>query len=69
MNLDVITTFALIFSIFIVWIQRKSIMELERDVWEIEHAYKAKTGKPYQYKHRLFQSWGKNEGKQKEEQI
>jgi len=69
MTFDVITTLALISSIFVMWFQRKSIMELERDVWEIENAYKVKTGKPYQYKHRLFQSWGKNEEKQKEEQI
>lgn len=66
MNWDIITSLALIFSIFIVWIQRKTIFDLERDVWEVEQAYKNKVGKPYQYKRRTFQLWGNNEGKQKE---
>lgn len=61
MTWDIITTLALTFSIFTVWIQRKTILELERDVWEIETSYKNETGKPYQYKHRMFQSWGNNE--------
>lgn len=62
MTWDIVTSLALIFSIFIVWIQRKSIFELERDIWEIEQAYKKEVGKAYQYKHRTFQLWGNNEG-------
>lgn len=57
MNWDIITTLALISSIILIWFQRKTIFELERDVWEIESAYKKETGKPYQYKHRLFNGW------------
>lgn len=68
MAFDIITTLALIFSIFVVWIQRKAIFELERDVWEIETAYKNETGEFYHYKHRTFELWGNNGGKQKEEQ-
>ena len=68
MTWDIITSLALLFSIFIVWIQRKTIFELERDVWEIETAYKNETGKVYHYKHRTFGLWGNNGGKQKEEQ-
>jgi hypothetical protein len=68
MTWDIITTLGLIFSIFSIWIQRKTILELERDVWEIETAYKNETGKVYHYKHRTFELWGKNGGKQKEEQ-
>ena len=68
MTWDIITSLALIFSIFMMWIQRKTIFELERDMWEIETAYKNEIGKPYQYKHRTFQLWGNGEGKQKEEQ-
>lgn len=62
MNWDIITTLGLISSIILIWFQRKTIFELERDVWEIETAYKDVTGKPYQYKHRLFSGWkDKNE--------
>jgi len=61
MTWDIVTTLALIFSIIVTWFQRKAIFELERDVWEIETAYKNETGKTYQYKHRMFQSWGDNE--------
>lgn len=62
MNWDIITTLALISSIILIWFQRKTIFELERDVREIEAAYKKETGKPYQYKHRLFNGWrDKNE--------
>ncbi len=68
MTWDIITSLALLFSIFIVWIQRKTIFELERDVWEIETAYKNETGKVYHYKHRTFGWWGNNGGKEKEEQ-
>lgn len=57
MNWDIITTLALISSIILIWFQRKTILELERDVWEIETAYKNETGKPYQYKHRMFNGW------------
>lgn len=57
MNWDIITTLALISSIILIWFQRKTIFELERDVWEIESAYKKETGKTYQYKHRLFNGW------------
>ena len=69
MTWDIITSLALFFSIFIVWIQRKTIFELERDAWEIEQAYKNEVGRPYQYKRRTFQLWGNDGGKQKEEQI
>jgi len=62
MTWDIITSLALFFSIFIVWIQRKTIFDLEHDVWEIEQAYKNEVGKPYQYKRRTFQLWGNNEG-------
>ena len=55
MTWDIITSLALIFSITITWFQRKTIFELERDVWEIEQAYKQEVGKPYQYKRRTFQ--------------
>lgn len=54
MNWDIITTLALISSTILIWFQRKTIIELERDVWEIEIAYKEKIGKPYRYKHRTF---------------
>lgn len=69
MTWDVITSLALIFSIFMMWIQRKTIFELERDMWEIETAYKNETGNQYHYKHRNFELWGNNGGKQKEEQV
>ena len=65
MTWDIITSLALIFSITITWFQRKTIFELERDVWEIEQAYKQEVGKQYQYKHRQFQLWGNNEGTKK----
>lgn len=68
MTWDIVTSLALIFSIFIVWIQRKTIFDLERDVWEIETAYKNETGKVYHYKRRTFEMWGNDGGKQKEEQ-
>lgn len=68
MTWDIITTFVLLISIFIVWIQRKAISELERELWEIETAYKNETGKVYQYKRRTFELWGNNGGKEKEEQ-
>ena len=61
MTWDIVTALALIFSIIVTWFQRKTIFELERDIWEIETAYKNETGKPYQYKHRMFQSWGEKE--------
>ena len=54
MTWDLITSLALIFSIVIMWVQRKTIMELERDVWELEKTYKELTGKPYRYLHRMF---------------
>lgn len=61
MQWDIITTLALISSVILIWVQRKTILDLERDVWEIENAYKKEVGKPYQYKHRMFQAWGDNE--------
>lgn len=54
---DGIIALSFLFSVIVVWFQRKTIFELERDVWEIEKAYKEKTGIQYQYKHRLFQGW------------
>lgn len=69
MTWDIVTALALIFSIFLMWIQRKAISELERDIWEVEQTYKELTGKPYQYKHRQFKLWGNDGGKEKEGQI
>lgn len=69
MTWDIITTLALIFSIFLTWIQRKTIFELERDIWEIETAYKNQMGKPYHYKRRNFELRGSNGGEKEKEQI
>lgn len=44
---ELIISMSFFLSVVIIWIQRKSIFELERDVWEIEKAYKEKTGVPY----------------------
>lgn len=66
---DILPALALIFSVFIMWIQRKTIMELESEVWEIEQAYKNETGKVYRYKRRTFELWGNDGGKQEKEQI
>ena len=68
MTWDVITTLALLLSISIVWIQRKTIYELEREIWEIETSYKNETGKVYHYKRRTFELWGNNGREEKEEQ-
>ena len=68
MTWDIITTLSLISSIFVMWFQRKSILELEHDIWEVEQAYKNEVGKPYQYKRRTFELWGNNESKQKGEE-
>ena len=54
---ELIISMSFFLSVVIIWIQRKSIFELDRDVWEIEKAYKEKTGVPYQYRHRFFHSW------------
>lgn len=61
---DIMTSLALISSIIIMWFQRKTIFQLENDVWEIEKSYKSVTGKPYQYKHRQFQLRGNNGGEE-----
>ena len=66
---DIITTLALMFSIFIIWFQRRTIFELEKDIWELEKAYKLETNKVYHYKHRQFQLRGKNGGTKEKEQI
>ena len=57
MTFDIITTLALISSIIIIWVQRKAILSLEQEVWEIEQDYKNDTGKVYQRKGRIFESW------------
>lgn len=44
---ELISALALVFSIFIMWVQRKSIIELESEIWELEKAYKTETGKPF----------------------
>lgn len=59
---DLFTSLSLVVSVIIMWFQRRTIFELERDIWEIEKAYKKVTGKPYNYLHRQFQLWGNNEG-------
>ena len=68
MTWDIITSLALIFSIFMMWIQRKTIFELEHQNWEIEKAYKEDTGKVYHYKQRQFQLWGNDGGNQEGKQ-
>lgn len=46
------TTISLCVFILLIltWVQRKTIHELERDIWEIETAYKRDTGKIYRWK-------------------
>lgn len=68
MGIDLLTIFALIFGAVIIWAQRKTIFELQRDVFEIESAYKEETGRVYRYKHRIFEGWGNDGEKQKEGQ-
>lgn len=67
MTWDIMTSLALIASITAMWVQRKTILQLERDIWEVEKSYKEVTGKPYQYIGRQFHLWGKNGGKGKTE--
>lgn len=63
---DIIQIFGLLGCIIIMWFQRKTIFELEKDIWELEKAYKKETNKVYHYKHRQFQLWG-NDGRKQEE--
>jgi hypothetical protein len=61
MTFDIITTLALISSIILIWFQRKSIMSLEQEVWQLEQDYKNDTGKVYRRKGRIFESWNLTE--------
>lgn len=61
MIFDVITSLALISSIILIWFQRKSILSLEQEVWQLEQDYKNDTGKVYQRKGRIFHSWNLTE--------
>lgn len=61
MIFDVITSLALISSIILIWFQRKAIMSLEQEVWQLEQDYKNDTGKVYQRKGRIFESWNLTE--------
>ena len=36
--------------LILTWVQRKTIHELEHDIWEIETAYKRDTGNLYRWK-------------------
>ena len=63
---DVIQIFGLFGCIIIMWFQRKTIFELQKDIWELEKAYKAETNKVYHYKHRQFQLWGNDGGNKNE---
>lgn len=65
MGMDLFTIFVLAFGMTIIWLQRKTIFELQRDVFELEDAYKKETGKVYRYKHRVFEGWGVDERKEK----
>lgn len=67
MTWDLFTSISLIFSIVLIWFQRRTIFELERDIWELEKAYKLETNKVYHYKHRQFQIRGNNGGKENQE--
>lgn len=51
MNIEIITTLGLVSSIIVMWSQRKSILQLERDIWDLEQSYKKETGKVYRRKH------------------
>jgi hypothetical protein len=61
MIFDVITSLALISSIILIWFQRKSIISLEQEVWQLEQDYKNDTGKVYRRKDRIFESWNLTE--------
>jgi hypothetical protein len=61
MVFDVITSLALISSIIIIWVQRKTIMNLEQEIWQLEQDYKRDTGKVYQWKGRVFDLWNVNQ--------
>lgn len=69
MTWDIIVTLSFMFSIFTIWIQRKTIFQLELDIWELEKTYKELTGKPYQYLHRQLQLQGNDKKIQKEGQL
>lgn len=66
MGANILTIFFLLFGMVIIWFQRKTIFELQRDVFEIEAAYKKETGNVYRYKHRLFEGWKVDEEKDRE---
>lgn len=61
MVFDVITSLSLISSIIIIWVQRKTIMNLEQEIWQLEQDYKRDTGKVYQWKGRVFDLWNVNQ--------
>lgn len=57
MCISLTISLTILILLILTWIQRKTINELERDVWEIETAYKRDTGKIYRWKR-----WNKEEG-------
>lgn len=48
---DLIQIFFSTFSIFIIWVQRKTIFQLQNELWELERAYRNEVGKFYRYKY------------------
>lgn len=67
MMVDIIGILGLLGSIILIYFQRKSIFELEKNLWEIEKAYRKDVGRPYLYKNRFFHYWGKNGGENEEQ--
>lgn len=53
MNWETMILPSVVIFILIMWFQRKTILELENEVWELEQAYKKETGKHYISKSRL----------------
>jgi hypothetical protein len=50
MCISLTISLTILILLILTWIQRKTINELERDIWEIETAYKRDTGKIYRWK-------------------
>ena len=57
MSVPLTILLAVLILLILTWIQRKTISQLEHDIWEIEIAYKRDTGKIYRWKR-----WDKEEG-------
>jgi len=53
MNWDIVTLPTIIIFMVILWFQRKTILELEQEVWDLEQTYKQDTGKVYVPKSRI----------------